>query len=313
VGENVQRLIASLAKLARRGSRFAGRLLRRRSGTKKRVPSLLLTTAARDPGIHPYRTLIGSRVRSQLAYRTSFWLNVATSVAVGLVEFIELFAIMANIKVFGGLDLRQVAFVFALANAGWALAEVIFGQLDIMPTYLRLGRLEVLLIRPMPLMLQLITSDFQLRRLGRLAVGMLIILVVLPGLHLNYTPATVYLLMITPLTGAAIYAAFFVTAGGLQFFLIDGAEFTSSFVYGGSYAGQLPGSVLITPVRVLFTFVFPATVTAYLPALLIMGLPGAELLPAWLGWFAPLFALWAWLLAWLAWRAGVRHFTGAGG
>ena len=44
-----------------------------------------------------YRTLIGSRVRSQLAYRTSFWLNVATSVAVGLVEFIELYVILANV------------------------------------------------------------------------------------------------------------------------------------------------------------------------------------------------------------------------
>jgi ABC-2 type transport system permease protein len=268
---------------------------------------------ARDSDIRVYQTIIGSRVRSQLAYRTSFWLNVTTSVAVGLVEFIELFAIMSNIRVFGGLDLRQVALVFALANAGWALAEVVFGQLDTMPTYLRLGRLEVLLVRPMPLMLQLITSDFQLRRLGRLAVGLLIILIVLPGLHLHYTPATVYLLMITPLIGAAIYGAFFVTAGGLQFFLIDGAEFTSSFVYGGSYAGQLPGSVLIAPVRVLFTFVFPATVTAYLPALLIMGLPGPKFLPAWLGWFAPLFAAWAWLLAWLAWRAGIRRFTGAGG
>jgi ABC-2 type transport system permease protein len=250
---------------------------------------------------------------AKLAYRTSFWLNVTTSVAVGLVEFIELFAIMANIRVFGGLDLRQVAFVFALANAGWALAEVVFGQLDTMPTYLRLGRLEVLLVRPMPLILQLITSDFQLRRLGRLFVSALIIVVVLPGLRLEYAPATVYLLVITPFTGAAIYGAFFVTAGGLQFFLIDGAEFTSAFVYGGSYAGQLPGSVLIAPVRVLFTFVFPATVTAYLPALLIMGLPGTELLPAWLGWFAPLFAAWAWLLAWLAWRAGIRRFTGAGG
>jgi ABC-2 type transport system permease protein len=63
----------------------------------------------------------------------------------------------------------------------------------------------------------------------------------------------------------------------------------------------------------LFTFVFPATVTAYLPALLIMGLEGPKFLPAWLGWFAPLFAVWAWLLAWLAWRAGMRRFTGAGG
>jgi viologen exporter family transport system permease protein len=260
-----------------------------------------------------YRILIGSRIRSQLAYRTSFWLNVATSVGIGLVEFVEIYAIFANVSVFGGLDLRQSALVFALGNIGFALADTIFGQLDTIPTYLRLGRLEVLLVRPMPLLLQLVTSEVQMRRLGRLAVGVLIVVIVLPGLDLSYTVGTVYLLVITPFVGAAIYGAFFATAGGLQFFLIDGAEFTSAFVYGGSYAGQLPGSVLITPIRILFTFVFPATVTAYLPALLIMGLPGPRFLPAWLGWFAPVFAVWAWLLAWLAWRAGIRRFTGAGG
>ena len=263
--------------------------------------------------VEAHRILIGSRVRSQLAYRTSFWLNVATSVAVGLVEFLEIYVIFANVSVFGGLDLRESALVFALANMSFALADVIFGQLDTIPTYLRLGRLEVFLVRPVPLLLQLITADFQLRRLGRLVVGVVIIFAVLPGLDLGYNASTIYLLVITPLVGAAIYGAFFVTAGGTQFFLIDGAEFTAAFVYGGAYAGQLPGSVLITPIRILFTFVFPATLTAYLPALLIMGLPGPTFLPAWLGWFAPVFAAWAWLLAWLAWRAGIRKFTGAGG
>jgi ABC-2 type transport system permease protein len=260
-----------------------------------------------------YRILIGSRIRSQLAYRTSFWLNVATSMGIGLLEFVEIYVIFANVPVFGGLDLRQSAMVFALGNMAFALADTIFGQLDTIPSYLRLGRLEVLLVRPMPLLLQLITSEVQLRRLGRLAVGILIVLIVLPGLDLSYTAGTVYLLAVTPFIGAAIYGAFFATAGGLQFFLIDGPEFTSAFVYGGAYAGQLPGSVLITPIRILFTFVFPATVTAYLPSLLIMGLPGPRFLPAWLGWFAPVFAVWAWLLAWLAWRAGIRKFTGAGG
>ena len=260
-----------------------------------------------------YRILLGSRIRSQLAYRTSFWLNVATSVGIGLVEFIEIYAIFSNVAVFGGLNLRQSALVFALGNMGFALADTIFGQLDTIPSYLRMGRLEVLLARPMPLLLQLVTSEVQLRRLGRLAVGVVILIIVLPGLDLSHTAGTAYLLAVTPFVGAAIYGAFFAMAGGLQFFLIDGPEFTSAFVYGGAYAGQLPGSVLITPIRILFTFVFPATVTAYLPSLLIMGLPGPRFLPAWLGWFAPVFAIWAWLLAWLAWRAGIRKFTGAGG
>jgi hypothetical protein len=43
----IRGLIAPLAALAPRGSRFGGHLLRRRSGTEELVPSLLLSTAAR--------------------------------------------------------------------------------------------------------------------------------------------------------------------------------------------------------------------------------------------------------------------------
>ncbi len=260
-----------------------------------------------------YAILLGSRIRSQYAYRTSFWLTVATSFGIGIVEFSEIYVIMHNVPVFGGLDFRQAALVFALANIAFSLADLVFGQLDGMPTNIRLGRLEVMLVRPMPLLAQLITSDFQLRRLGRVAVGVVIAAIALPGLDISYTPSAVYLLIITPFVGAAIFGAFFTIAGGLQFFVVDGAELTSSFVYGGSYAAELPGSVLLTPLRLLFTFVFPATVVAYLPTLLILGLPGAPFLPSWLGWLAPLFAVWIWVLAGLVWRFGMRRFIGAGG
>lgn len=257
--------------------------------------------------------LIGSRIRSQTAYRASFWLTVATSVGIGMIEFIEIYVILTNVPVFGGLNFAQAALVFALANLGFALADLVFGQFDSMPSHLRLGRLEVMLVRPLPLIVQLVTADFQLRRLGRVAVGLVIMVVALRILDLPLTAANLYLLIMTPIVGGAIYGALFVLAGGVQFFIIDGAEFTSAFVYGGAYAGQLPGSVLLEPVRILFTFVIPATATAYLPALIILGLPGPEFLPAWLGWWTPLFAAWAWLLALLAWRAGIRQFTGAGG
>jgi ABC-2 type transport system permease protein len=36
-------------------------------------------------------------------------------------------------------------------------------------------------------------------------------------------------------------------------------------------------------------------------------------MPGWLGWCAPLAAVWAWTLALLTWRAGVRHYQGGGG
>ncbi len=260
-----------------------------------------------------YAILIGSRVRSQLSYRSSFVINSANAFGVGVLEFAEIYVLLSNAPTLGGLTFVQAALVFALANLGFSLADLVFGQIDQIPMYIREGTLEAFLVRPLPLLAQMITADFQLRRAGRAVFALGVLVVVLITLQLDWTPGTVYLLLLTPLTGMAIYGALFVLAGGVQFFIIDGQEFTNSFVYGSAYAGQVPGSVLFLPMRVLFTFVVPATVASYLPSLLIVGLDGPAWLPSWLGWWAPVFALWIWLLAQLAWRTGLRRYTGAGG
>jgi ABC-2 type transport system permease protein len=269
------------------------------------TPRLSLTGA--------YATLVRSRVRSQLSYRSSFAIDLLNAFLLGLLEFAEIYVLLAGAPTLGGLTFLQAALVFALANLGFSLADLVFGQLDQVPTYIRQGTLEALLVRPLPLLAQLITADFQLRRVGRSVFALLVLGVVLARLQLPPTPATLYLLLVTPVVGMAIYGALFVLAGGVQFFLVDGAEFTNAFVYGSAYAGQVPGSALLVPVQVLFTFVVPATVASYLPSLVILGLPGPRWLPAWLGWWAPAFAVAIWLLALLAWRTGVRRYTGGGG
>ena len=255
-----------------------------------------------------YATLVGSRVRAQLAYRSSFVVDALTAFGIGILEFSELYLLLATVPTLGGLTLIQVALVFALANTAFSMADLIFGQLDQINRYLREGKLEAFLVRPLPLMAQLVTADFQLRRAGRMVFALLVGAVVLVQADPVLDLRTVYLLIITPFVGAAIFGALFVLAGGLQFWLVDGAEFTNAFVYGGSYAGQVPGSTLLLPIRVLFTFVIPATMVAYLPAMLILRLPGPALLPTWLGWLAPLFALWIWLISLIVWRAGIRRF-----
>lgn len=271
----------------------------------------------RDPGTlslrQAYATVVRSRVRSQLSYRSSFVLNFVNAFFVGLLEFAEIYVLLSNAPTLGGLGFAQAALVFALANMGFSLADLVFGQIDQVPQYVREGTLEAFLVRPLPLLPQMVTADFQLRRAGRAVFAVVVLALVLGRLDLVLTPATLYLLVLTPLTGMAIYSALFVLAGGVQFYLIEGQEFTNAFLYGSAYAGQVPGSVLLLPMRVLFTFVVPATVASYLPSLLILGLPGPPWLPSWLGWGAPLFAGWVWLLALLAWRTGLRRYSGAGG
>jgi ABC-2 type transport system permease protein len=232
--------------------------------------------------------------------------------SIGLVEFAEVYIIFTNVDALGGLDFAGVALVFALAHLAFSLADLVAGHLDDLPTYVRTGTLDAMLMRPLPVLAQLVTSDVSLRRLGRTAVALVILGAALPLNSIDWTPARVALLVIAPVAGAAIFGALFVAAAAVQFWLVEGREFANAFTYGGSYASSFPASIFAVPMRALFTFVIPAAFVAYLPALVLLDQPGPALLPQWLGWCTPLAAAGIWCVALAGWRAGLRHYTGAG-
>ncbi|HSI93843.1 MAG TPA: ABC-2 family transporter protein, partial [Jiangellaceae bacterium] len=130
--------------------------------------------------VRPYRVLLGSRMRAQTAYRRSFALDLLGSVTVGLVEFAEVYIIFSNVEALGGLDFAGAALIFALAHLSFSIADLVVGHLDELPTYLRTGTLDAFLLRPLPVLAQLITSDVSLRRLGRMSVALVILVVALP-------------------------------------------------------------------------------------------------------------------------------------
>ena len=263
--------------------------------------------------LRPYRVLLASRMRAQLQYRASFATDILGTVAVGLVELAEVWVIFHNVDVLGGLDFTAALLVFALSNIGFSLADMLVGHLDRLPTYIRAGQVDAFYVRPLPLLAQLMTSDLSLRRVGRLSVAVVALVVALAAAHLTWSAKAFALIALTILSGAAIFAALFTAAGGLQFFLVDGAEFTNAFTYGGSYAAQQSQRIIPDPLRILWTFVIPTAFVAYLPTLAILDLPGDALAPVWLAWCTPVAALVAWAIAGLCWRAGTRHYQGAGG
>ncbi|UMG92285.1 ABC-2 family transporter protein [Nocardioides sp. TF02-7] len=232
---------------------------------------------------------------------------------VGVVELAEVWVLFHNVVELGGLEFTQILLVFGLADLCFSLADLSFGHCDRLPTYLRNGALDVFYLRPQPLLLQLITSDVSLRRLARAAVGATALVAALVLNDIDWSAAHVLLLVLALVSGYATFAGMFVWAGGAQFFLIEGAETTNAFVYGGRYAASQPASVWNRPLWAVFGFFFPMAFTGFLPALTLLGLDGPGWLPGWLGWCAPLAAAWTWLLALLSWRFGVRHYQGGGG
>ncbi|MGW5384093.1 ABC transporter permease [Nocardia sp. NPDC003963] len=261
----------------------------------------------------PYAAVLSSRIRAQRAYRLSFASDMAGATMVGLVEFAEVWVVFHQAKVLGGLDLDAALLLFGLSNLAFALAQLVFGHLDKLPGLIRLGMLDIYHLRPQPVLLQLVTSDFSLRRLARASVALVVLTVGLIRNDIDWSAATAALIGLTVLSGTVLFGGLFVVAAGCQFFLIDGAELTNSFTYGGSFAATQPASIFPTPLKLLFCVAIPVAFTAYLPTLALLDLPGPAGMPSRLAWCAPLAAAWTWLLAWAMWRIGTRHYQSGGG
>ncbi len=279
------------------------------------MAEVLEATRVTRPGgwFAPYRAVIASRIRAQRAYPAGFALDIVGSLLVGLTEFGELFVIFHNIGVLGGLDFHAMLLLFGLSNLSWSIADMVVGHVDTLPTYVRAGTLDAFFLRPQPVLAQLLTSEFSLRRLARMTVGLVTLGVGLAINDIAWGLDVVAVLLVAVVFGTLIFAACFVAAASVQFFLINGAELTNTFTYGGSYAASQPAAIFPTPLKVVFGFLVPVTFTAYLPTLWVLGLPGPDLLPSWLAWLLPVAAAWSWAMALLLWRWGSRHYQGGGG
>lgn len=259
------------------------------------------------------RILFRARLRAQLEYRSSFVADLLGQALLVPLEYVEVYVLLRAAPVFGGLDLAQATLLYGLMALGFGTADMVFGQLDRVNALVKDGQLEVLLTRPTPLLLQLVTQDVQLRRLGRAGVGLVLYAWGLWRCHPTPTPAHLALVVLAPLGAFLVFGALFLFASATLFFILDGNQAVNAFTYGGRYAAGVPGSALRTPARQFFTFVVPATLLAYVPTVV---LTGADLPSPWwrpMAWLTVPLGLLMWALTLLWWRVAVRHYTGAGG
>jgi ABC-2 type transport system permease protein len=259
-----------------------------------------------------YGALVRSRIVAQASYRASFAIELGSQVLLVLIEFVEVYVVFHQVDALGGFDFAEVAVMYGLSAAGFGLADMVVGHVDRLPFYVRTGTFDAFLLRPLSALGQLVTSDFSLRRLGRVVTGLAVLALALSYVDVQWTPARVLLLVVTPLAGAVIFAAVFVATSTVGFWVVEGTEFANAFTYGGNYLSAFPFTVFGTFIRRFFTFVVPAAFVAYLPTLALLGRPDPAGLPGWLSWSALPVSLLATAVALLIWRTGLRRYVGAG-
>lgn len=257
--------------------------------------------------------LIGARIRSQMQYKTSFWLDlVGTAVSTGM-EFIVLFLLLQRFTLIGGWRLHEIGLLYGLTSVSFGLAEMIGRGFDSpFERLIQHGDFDRVLTRPLSSFVQVLASEVQLRRLGRAVQGAGVLIFSLAQVEAFWTPALLLLLLLSILSGALIYVGLIVIGATICFWTIKTPEVINVFTFGGQQLTSLPLSIYDQWIRAVFLSIAPVAFASYPAALVILGRSDPHGLPTWIAWCAPVVASVFFAAVLGFWQIGVRRYQSTG-
>ncbi len=264
-------------------------------------------------GLRAYGLIAVMWIRSTMAYRFSFAMTLLANLTVNFFDFVVIMIMFGHVRGLGGFAFGEVAFLYGTTSTAFGLADLAMGQTAKVGRRVRDGTLDTFLVRPAPVLAQVAADRFALRRLGRVAQGLLVLvwsLVVLEGV--GWTPVKVLMVPLMVVTGALIFGSLMTVGAAFQFWAQDGSEVANSFTYGGNTLLQYPPSVFGAELVRGVVYVVPLAFVNWVPALYVLGREAPAGLPSWAAFASPLVAAVCVALAGAAWRVGIRSYRSTG-
>ena len=261
-----------------------------------------------------YLRFVRARVRAQLQYPTSVALETIGMIGGTFLDFVAILIIFANVPRLAGWGVFEVALLYGIATVAFSLTDLVLGHTDTqLADLIRTGSFDLLLTRPRSTLLQLLSADFQLRRVGKTLQGAAVLVLALSQLQITWTIDRLAVLIAAPVVGAVIFGSIWLLVICVAFWTVDGRELGSAFTYGGQSLAQYPVNIYERWLRGFLAFVVPTAFVSYFPALYVLSKPDPLGLPPFLQLASPVVAAIATCVAITVWRLAVRRYQSAGG
>src|SRR3954462_9123479 len=161
-------------------------------------------------GLRAFGSLAGMWIRVSWTYRASFVIITIASLVLTGIDFVAILVIFTNLDALGGFSLGEVAFLYGTTALCLGIADLLIGNVERLGRRIRMGTFDAMMVRPVPLFVQVCADEFALRRIGRITQGALVFGWSLSRLDVAWTPARGGMLVSLLVCGTAIFAALFV-------------------------------------------------------------------------------------------------------
>lgn len=260
-----------------------------------------------------YFRLIWMQIRSQAQYRTDMMVNIVTYFLTTSLEFTGVFIYFANFPTLLGWSVGEVAMLFAVMSIGFGFSEMFGAGFDEFSNTIRLGEFDRVLLRPVSSLIQVASSDFRLRRLGRITQGIVALFIataLIPAFH--WTLLKVIVLFVSIASSTTIFLAVWLLGATMCFWTVEPTELFNILTYGGRDLLSYPLTIYNQAMQRVFLFVIPLAFGTFVPTCYILDRPLPFGMPEGIVFASPAIAIAFLLIANAIWRFGVNHYQSTG-
>jgi ABC-2 type transport system permease protein len=247
-----------------------------------------------------------------MQYRASFIMLALGHLAITGIEFLGILVLFHRFGSLRSWELVEVAFMYGVVNIAFSISDAASRGFDTFGIMVKSGEFDRLLTRPRSTALQLAGQELTLRRVGRLAQGLFILIWASYALDIDWTAARVALVFAAVFGGAALFSGLVILQATLAFWTTETLEIMNTVTYGGVETTQYPLVIYRPWFRDIFIYVVPLATVSYFPTLAILGRPDSLGTPVLFQYLSPLIGVGFLIITLQVWQFGVRHYRSTG-
>ena len=249
---------------------------------------------------------LGMYFKSQLEYKSSFILTcIAQLLTLSLSSFM-VFILMDKFHFLDNYDIYELMLGISIVQFGFSFSECFMRGFDKFSEVIKVGGLDLMLIRPRNIYVQVFGSNIELTKLSRVLGSLVLFIIAISNIDSITWYGVLYLFLL--LVGSSmIYAALFIFSACFCFKTVEGVEFMNIFTDGSREFGQYPMGLFRREVILVFTFLIPLACVNYYPISYILGKSDNI-------WYliSPLMTFVLFIMSIITFNRCIRHYEGTG-
>lgn len=259
-----------------------------------------------------YLAYIKTFFKARAEYKTSFALGMLSNFYCYFITYIIYWVLASGTGLIAGWDFSDLSILYGLSLLTYSISgTLIWYTVYHLEDLIISGQLDIMLIRPQGLIIQMIFQRFGDTFLGQIVVTIIFLCSAFAVRTERLTWYILLYLIFALIGGIFLQTGSMILFGALGFWTMKSRNLIDVVFYDLRSMTNYPLLIYPKAVRVVLTFILPWAFINYYPAMLITGKSGS-VIEMILGLAAPVVGIVWFLFALLIFRLGVRRYTGAG-